>query len=103
MPSQFAAYYNATEGGKASQQQSRRASSSSADEQAQQPTSNTSSRRSSIKSFFDNFKLVEQPQTATGYQTRVIVNAPLFTSHKSAEYKKMSRWERNAAVAALLH
>jgi hypothetical protein len=97
MPSTYAGYYNVVEADKAAEA-SRKSSSTS-----NNSNNNTQSRRSSIKKVLDGFRPTEEKITPTGIYTPIIQNGPLFSRRRSEEWKKMSRWEKNASVASMMH
>jgi hypothetical protein len=93
MSSTHAAYYN-VEADKAAEA-SRKSSASS-----NSSANNTQSRRSSIKKVLDGFRFEKvQP---SGTYTPIIKNSPLFSRKKSEEWNKLSRYQKNAAVAHLM-
>ena len=94
----YAGYYNLSQADNAS----RRASANSTASSTKEETPNTS-RRSSIKKLLDQLKPIEKPVTPAGIYSPMIAKGPLFTRRKSEEWKKMSRYEKNAAVAAWAH
>jgi hypothetical protein len=119
----YAGYYNLSEANKAqaqskaSSQANSRASSVAKPVMEKKPsTSSVSSasstnsekaqperRRSSIKKFFDQLRPIEEPLTPAGIYRPIIAKGPLFGEIKqSKEWKQMSRWERNAAVADMM-
>jgi hypothetical protein len=117
----YAGYYNLSEASKAqspasSQANSRNPSVTKPTMEKKPSTSSVSSadsthsekaqperRRSSIKRFFDQLKPIEEPLTPAGIYRPIIKKGPLFGEIKqSKEWKQMSRWERNAAVADMM-